>query len=215
MQSDSVVSVDGMTKPSVDEIERLAHYFNTGDTRIYKTMDDAMAHAIAMLRSLSVRLQAYAIRPPGKSWAMAAMAEAQRAQPQVEPLPARELSRDEQSVMDAALRRSAKVVARGVAHGQAAQPLPADLAAAHYEIQHLRSLLTMKRVPHDQLPSQRAQPLPADVLELLEIIRTARAYIGIAAREQPDGVAKEFLGSLYDKMTEAIRPILPTEYKQL
>jgi hypothetical protein len=53
--------------------------------------------------------------------------------------------------------------------------------------------------------AQRAQPQ----VDLLEIIRTARAYIGILEAETVDKVAKEFLGSLYNKMTEAIKPILP------
>jgi hypothetical protein len=46
-------------------------------------------------------------------------------------------------------------------------------------------------------------------VELLEIIRTARAYIGILEANEPDAVAKAFLAELYNKMTEAIKPILP------
>jgi hypothetical protein len=52
---------------------------------------------------------------------------------------------------------------------------------------------------------ERAQPQ----VELLEIIRTARAYIGILEAHEKDEIAKKFLGSLYNKMTEAIKPILP------
>jgi hypothetical protein len=46
-------------------------------------------------------------------------------------------------------------------------------------------------------------------VELLEIIRTARGYIGILEGDEEDPIAKAFLAKLYAKMTEAIKPILP------
>jgi hypothetical protein len=53
MQSDSVVSVDRMTKPTVDEVEamceRLAYFADDG-----KRQREVMGDAAAMLRSLSV-----------------------------------------------------------------------------------------------------------------------------------------------------------------
>jgi hypothetical protein len=54
-----------------------------------------------------------------------------------------------------------------------------------------------------------AAPVAQSQVELLEIIRTARAYIGILEAHEKDEIAKKFLGSLYNKMTEAIKPILP------
>jgi hypothetical protein len=53
-----------------------------------------------------------------------------------------------------------------------------------------------------------AQP-QAEHMELLEIIRTARAYIGILEANEVDEISKAFLAKLYAKMTEAIKPILP------
>jgi hypothetical protein len=44
----------------------------------------------------------------------------------------------------------------------AIRSLSVDATEAKYEIEHLRSLLKLKRVPHDQLPSQRAQPQAED-----------------------------------------------------
>ena len=46
-------------------------------------------------------------------------------------------------------------------------------------------------------------------VDTMNLIRTARAYIGILEAYEKDEIAKKFLGSLYNKMTEAIKPILP------
>jgi hypothetical protein len=192
MQGDSVVSVASM-KPSVDE--RITQYLSAGglfnpELANHDAVRDLLIDARAMLRSLSVDAIPASLTderddpsPQRRAgpWPTAIEPKTRKVDLQVEPLH-----------LEDWIRR--------------------DPERAQPQVEPVATVTGYKQITPALVIGTKLYAAPVVALpqvELLEIIRTARAYIGILEANEPDAVAKAFLAELYNKMTEAIKPILP------